>query len=528
MAQLDSNRRKEPLTWRIAGVWMVVLALGLTLVGVVLAVYQSKALSLRLMAPSEADAARIAGQSLAHFDNELQQKATQWRQEKRGSPAEDHRPVWVDGLATWDGKRFSVVAPSREGHTEWWSRLESKLRTPKTERSEGPHEPELICEASPEGPRAAIVLDLRAGKEATNTLIVNVDLDRLRERWLEQSLPSDGRLVVVPADGDESVAPWSQRLFGPFRFWNIQPSPVFVRQQQWTVIGQTTLYLAMPVLALLTLLIAMTVLKRAVRREMALAEMKAHFVADVSHELKTPLALIRLFGETLLSGRVSSEEKRQEYYAIITRESTRLTHLIENILDFARIESGRKQYRFEPLNLAEVVKETYETYRPHLDHERFEHRLSVTGRLPKVHADPGAVAQIVINLINNAIKYSEDERYLLIELSLDTRRGKRGVLLSIQDRGIGITPEDRAHLFDGFYRSADRRVREKGGTGLGLALVRRIVESHHGTLDVESRLVKGTMFRIFLPAWDGELSEAVEPAKVSAAAVVVSQPKLKE
>jgi len=282
--------------------------------------------------------------------------------------------------------------------------------------------------------------------------------------------------------------------------WGLQPTAAFVREQHGAVVGQTISYVALAVLALAALLAAMWFLIRVVRREIALAQLKANFVADVSHEIKTPLALIRLFSETLQSGRVTSEEKRQEYYSIITRESTRLTNLINNILDFARIEAGRKEFTLQRTEVASVVRQTYDAYRAHLDHNGFEHHLAIAERLPPVDADRDAIAQVLLNLMNNAVKYSDEERYLSIEVGRDTRRGGEGVLISVHDRGIGIRAEDRAHLFEGFFRADDGRVRQQGGTGLGLALVKHIVDAHHGSLDVEPRLVKGTTFRVFLPA----------------------------
>lgn len=278
------------------------------------------------------------------------------------------------------------------------------------------------------------------------------------------------------------------------------PTEDFIQQQERTIITYTLVYVGLSVASLGTLLLAMWMLLRLVRREMALAELKANFVADVSHELKTPLALIRLFAETLQSGRIPSEEKKQEYYAVILRESNRLTSLINNILDFARIEAGRKEYQLQPTDVAAVVSETYETYKPQLEHEGFSHRLTIDLNLPPVDADRDAIAQIVVNLINNAIKYSKEEKEVSIELTPDTRRGRRGVLISVHDRGIGINPEDRLRLTEGFFRASDPHVRERGGTGLGLALVRHIVEMHHGHLDIETRLVKGSTFRVFLPA----------------------------
>jgi two-component system phosphate regulon sensor histidine kinase PhoR len=219
----------------------------------------------------------------------------------------------------------------------------------------------------------------------------------------------------------------------------------------------------------------------------------------VSHELKTPLALIRMFGETLRDNRVKSPEKAKEYHEIITRESTRLTHLINNILDFSRIEAGRKDYRKDPVDVGRVVRETYELYRHELDRAGFEHRCVIGDGLPEVLGDADAIGQVVLNLISNAIKYSAEEKHLVVEVGPETRRGKHGVLILVQDRGIGIRPEDRARLFDGFFRAADIQVRKRRGTGLGLALCKYIVEAHQGYIDVESRLVRGSTFRIFLP-----------------------------
>ena len=293
----------------------------------------------------------------------------------------------------------------------------------------------------------------------------------------------------------------------------LQPDKAFVEEQRRTVVVLMLVYGGLTAAALATLLIVMWLLLRLVHNERALSELKANFVADVSHELKTPLALIRLFAETLQEGRVPSVEKRNEYYSVILRESTRLTNLINNILDFSRIDAGRKEYVLQPTDVAEVVRETYDAYRPQLDHEGFEHDLTIDDPLPRVDADRDAISQVLVNLINNAIKYSSNERYLAIEVSADTRRGRRGVLLSVHDRGIGIRPEDRAHLTEGFFRAGDPRVREQGGTGLGLALVKNIVDAHGGSLDIETRLVKGSTFRVFLPASSDDTSPGLQPAR---------------
>ncbi len=325
-----------------------------------------------------------------------------------------------------------------------------------------------------------------------------VSSELLVQRYVKPLLPSDGTLQVI-RDAQYKSA-WSVPLAEPFAGWVMTPSPRFLEEQSRTIWTQSATYMGVTLLALITLAVAMWFMLRLVQREVSLAELKSNFVADVSHELKTPLALIRMYAETLQSGRIASDEKKQEYYSVIARESTRLTNLINGILDFARIEAGGKEYELQPTDAGKVVRETYEAYRPQLEHHGFEHRLDIAPGLPRIDADADALSQILVNLIQNAIKYSGDDKFLGIEVTGDVRRGRSGVLISLHDRGIGIRPDDRARLTEGFFRSQDERVRQVGGTGLGLALVKRIVEAHHGSLDIESRLVKGSTFRVFFPA----------------------------
>ncbi|MFQ5490408.1 MAG: sensor histidine kinase, partial [Phycisphaerae bacterium] len=319
------------------------------------------------------------------------------------------------------------------------------------------------------------------------TVAVSLDLGRLHDSFLNPLvMPVSERIRLVDATAESPA--WSEPIAPALAFWALQPTPEFVERARSGVGRHTSVFVVITLLAVTAMMVAVWGLNHVVQREIALTRMKSSFVADVSHELKTPLALIRLFGETLAEGRVKSAEKQNEYYRIITRESTRLTHLINNILDFSRIDAGRKRYKMEPVDVGEVVRSTYESYRYDLDHHKFEHHLSVESSLPQISGDADAVAQVVLNLIGNALKYYDQERYLKVEVARETRRGRHGVLISVQDRGIGIAPEIRRHLFEGFYRAADERVRQRRGAGLGLTLVKHIVDAHGGSIDVESRL----------------------------------------
>ena len=163
--------------------------------------------------------------------------------------------------------------------------------------------------------------------------------------------------------------------------------------------------------------------------------MKTEFVANVSHELKTPLALIRMFAETLQLGRVSDQEQRSKYYGIITRESERLTHLIANVLNFSSIEAGRKTYDFAPIDIGQVVRDVVSSYRYQLDANGFAHTVNIAESLPTVHADADAAAQAVLNLIENAVKYSVESK----DIDVSVSRSEHTVDVAVTDRGIGIS-----------------------------------------------------------------------------------------
>ncbi len=231
-------------------------------------------------------------------------------------------------------------------------------------------------------------------------------------------------------------------------------------------------------------------------REVGLAEAKSAFVSNVSHELKTPLALIRLFGETLSSGRVKNAEKIQEYYRIITTETVRLTHLINNILDFSAIEAGRKQYNLAPCDVAETVAEVVQNYAYSLENAGFKVETHYQTDLPLLEIDCDAISQAVLNLLNNATKYSTDEKY--IEINVERRR--ENIAIDITDHGIGIAPGEQEKIFGNFYRvGGSSDVHNVKGSGLGLALVKHIVEAHGGRVTVNSLPRRGSTFTILLP-----------------------------
>jgi signal transduction histidine kinase len=233
---------------------------------------------------------------------------------------------------------------------------------------------------------------------------------------------------------------------------------------------------------------------RSVSKEMALARLKSDFVSNVSHELRTPLSLIRLYAETLEMGRLTSPDKHQEYYRIIRKESERLTGLINNILDFSRIEAGRKEYDFRETDMSELVHNTLDSYRYQLEQSGFQFEEKID-EVPPMRVDREAMARSLLNLVNNALKYSQDRKFIGVNLYRDNG----SVKLEVVDQGIGIPHQEQQKIFEKFYRVGDPLVHNTKGSGLGLSLVRHIVQAHGGEVSVDSTPGQGSKFTIALP-----------------------------
>jgi signal transduction histidine kinase len=262
-------------------------------------------------------------------------------------------------------------------------------------------------------------------------------------------------------------------------------------------IGRNWAYQSFLILGCVSLLLVggLVLTYRSVSKELALARLKSDFVSNVSHELRTPLALIRLYAETLELGRIKTHDKAQEYYSIIRKESERLTALINNILDFSRIEAGRKEYEFRTTDLAELVTNTLDTYRGQIDEQGFTLEQNIDSNLPLVRVDREAIARSLVNLVNNALKYSDHEKFLRVRLYRTD-----GVLkLEVADHGIGIARGEQSKIFEKFYRAGDPLVHNTKGSGLGLSLVRHIAHAHGGEVEVESAPGNGSTFTLTLP-----------------------------
>jgi signal transduction histidine kinase len=240
--------------------------------------------------------------------------------------------------------------------------------------------------------------------------------------------------------------------------------------------------------------IGVLLLLRDVARQRETNHIREDLVSGVSHELKTPLTLIRVYAETLAADPAAAEEDRRTYYDVIVRETERLGSLIERVLNFSRVDRGERTYRFKPVDLAGIVGETARTYREFLRTRGFTLEVDIAPGVPVVTCDADAVAEALVNLIDNAANYSGDAR----EIAVSLRHGAGvTVVIEVEDHGIGIDRSEIGHVFERFYRGKCQSGR--GGYGLGLFLVKHTAEAHGGRVEVDSVPGAGSRFRIVLP-----------------------------
>lgn len=233
----------------------------------------------------------------------------------------------------------------------------------------------------------------------------------------------------------------------------------------------------------------------AIRRERRLNELKSEFISNVSHELKTPLSIISMFGEMLAEGRTKSPEQATEYAEIIWRESVRLGRLIDNVLDFAKIERGMGVYEFGDADLGDVVERAIELSGRRVQAAEMSLTTEIEPDLPVVQLDANAFTLGVLNLIDNAIKYAHDGKKIHVRLRRDGDR----LVLSVKDWGPGIALEEHERIFERFYRAKAIRLKPIRGSGIGLALVQHIARAHGGEATLESTPGDGSTFSISIP-----------------------------
>ncbi len=324
----------------------------------------------------------------------------------------------------------------------------------------------------------------------------------------------EGRIIFGPPlrSGEFTVG---KRFPTTLYNWSLQVSPKAAEELASRVQSRRSLETIMLVLSCIVIVAGVATILVAAEKERRISALKSEFVANVSHELKTPLALVRMFGEMLQSGRVASEAKRQEYLDIIVRESERLSSLIENVLDFARVERGRDAYDFTEGDVGEVVARAANVSRYRAEREGVRLDVDLAADLPRTRLDERAVELAVINLVDNALKYAPGGESIAIRTA--PRDG--AIAVSVADRGPGVPPDKRLRIFERFVRGTEAgseasRVR---GSGIGLALVKHIAESHGGRAWVESEPGRGGSTFVFTVAAPGARAAAPsEPPPLTA------------
>jgi signal transduction histidine kinase len=316
-----------------------------------------------------------------------------------------------------------------------------------------------------------------------------------REELAVMVRDGNGKPVVCVGNAEGRKVVAKTRLGFVFTDWEMALYSPRATPEQWAR-ASFVFNMSFACLLAAALLGGVALALRVADRAVKLSAMKSDFVSNVSHELRTPVASIRVFGELLRTGRAPTADKVREYGEYIEAESRRLSRLIDNILDFSRIESGRKEYRFEDADLGAIVADVIRTFEVRLQPQGFRIVLSPPeAKLPLVRLDPDAIAQAFHNLLDNAVKYSGDSKEVIVHLA---REGP-AVTVAVQDFGVGIAPEEQRKVFERFHRVGTGLVHDVKGSGLGLSLVRHIVEAHGGSVEVTSKPGSGSIFTMRLP-----------------------------
>ena len=296
-------------------------------------------------------------------------------------------------------------------------------------------------------------------------------------------VPDAAALFTAPANG--FLTDWTLALS------LVEPDPFAAAAEK-----RIAVYLWTGVLVIGVIVVLAFVVARFVGAQMRLARLKNDLTAAVTHELKTPLASMRALVDTILEGRCRDGQQRREYLLLIGRENERLSRLIDNFLDFSRMERHKRAFEFEEVQLDRVVRSALDAVHEWFEAPECSLAVEVPTALPAVEGDSGALTTVLINLLENAFKYTKEHKTIVLRAY--TRDGF--VVLEVQDNGIGLSRRAARRVFDRFYQADQTLSRSGSGCGLGLSIVQFIVAAHGGTVSVNSQLGKGSTFTVRLRA----------------------------
>lgn len=321
-----------------------------------------------------------------------------------------------------------------------------------------------------------------------------------RRVWADQRavvtfVDSEGHRVFSDANGESG--PEALRTASDSRLpWTVRIASANPEQELALLAGRRQLLLGGVGLLAMLIVAGTYVVARAVQREQAVARLQSEFVAAVSHEFRTPLTSMRHLMDLLRSGRPIADERRRRYYDVLAHDTERLYRFVETLLDFGRMEAGAEHYRFESLDAASAVSGTVDDFRSELVASGHPIVVHPNGQLPLLRADRDAFVRALWNLLDNAAKYSPEGSLINVRLGQDQGR----VAIGVEDEGPGIPAVDRERIFQKFVRGAGAREAGIKGTGVGLAMVDRIVRAHGGEIRLESEPGRGSTFTMLWPA----------------------------
>ncbi|MET0385851.1 MAG: HAMP domain-containing sensor histidine kinase [Polyangiales bacterium] len=320
-------------------------------------------------------------------------------------------------------------------------------------------------------------------------------VETLRKRVLdEQGLGDLARVTTIDlqhaAASGQRGSPKSDRSAGTYTFKHRFEAPFDALEARLDLAplddeGAFDLLFQLSALLAVAVIVGLYALYRMAAVQVRFAERRSNFVAAVSHELKTPLTAIRMYGEMLRDGMVESDDKRSEYYRTITAETERLSRLINNVLELSRLERHERPVQMVVGDVAVVVREVVEVFRPHAEHEGFRVEVEDGRGLPAARFDRDALTQVLFNLLDNALKYGRgtgERRIVVRTLAADAG----GVRVCVRDAGPGVPEHQLEAIFEPFYRAQSELTRTQKGTGIGLSLVRGLVERMRGQVEVRN------------------------------------------
>lgn len=347
-----------------------------------------------------------------------------------------------------------------------------------------------------------VLLITNSTSKSSNLIGFKVNLNALKNRILSSVIQSETEFEMeVDIKSRQQIAKMDVTPFSMVKELSpLVPSwQIFIKPKSLEIINNYISTRRWVYSITLTFLIAgmffgIFLVLRDMSREKRIAQLRSDFVSNVTHELKTPLTSIRMFAETMHLGRIKKKNERQEYLSIIVNETERLTRLINNVLDFSKIEKNKKEYHFEPTDLSIVVQSAVSSMEYWMNEQGFKIESEIKPNV-KTKADGDAIEQSVLNLLSNAMKYSFERK----EINLRLWTENQSIYIQVEDKGIGIPESKQNRIFNKYYRAHVGHDQDKGGAGLGLTVLKHIVDAHQGKIELESRVNQGSTFTIILP-----------------------------